>query len=227
MKTGQTALIKAKRKCSQRSNGGREGTRPDPRTWSRVRLFMTRNGRSDQIQYLHLTLRPGLGMGIGMGMGMGMGLPAVTIYDVQPGRRTGTTSPASSPLLRLLVVLLPSNGCCSSCCNWPMAGELMKIINTERPPTVTSEQRICILIKYPKSHINHIRAVHRVSQVEFIGRLPLNGFTNFSWSPPWSRSLLYMAIPVISFGPHFSFLIFRGGHKYCRKRFLNEYIFNF
>ncbi|KAI8043491.1 hypothetical protein M5D96_004823 [Drosophila gunungcola] len=42
----------------RKRNGGQEGmvARPGPR----IRLFMTRNGRSDQIQYLHLTLRPAL-----------------------------------------------------------------------------------------------------------------------------------------------------------------------
>lgn len=73
--TGQAALIKAKRKPpTQRSNGGQEGTRPDPRTWSPVRLFMTRNGRSDQIQYLHLTLRLGMGLDTVVGMGTAMGM---------------------------------------------------------------------------------------------------------------------------------------------------------
>lgn len=124
----------------------------------------------------------------------------VTIYDVQPGRRTGTTSPIAC-----------SNGCSSSR-HWPMDGELMKIINTERRPTVTFEQRICILIKYPKSHINHIRTEHRVLQVDVIGRLQLNGFTNFPSistteqfsAPNRHRSDKFRCI-------HLSLLIFGGG----------------
>lgn len=35
---------------------------------------MTRNGRSDQIQYLHLTLRLGMGLDTVVGMGTGMGM---------------------------------------------------------------------------------------------------------------------------------------------------------
>lgn len=88
----------------------------------------------------------------------------------------------------------------ASSSRWPMAGELMKIINIERRRTVTSEQRICILIKYPKSHINHIRpgASRAFSSGLYLPAVGLMGLPA-SWSCSISASSCLALFPPFKF----------------------------